>query len=147
MGRMQHWHMTNFKLQLINWRFQYCVFVPITFIRELKHINQISCISKLWQKNPLARDWLHFKKSTIASNLRISWVFFQPVHPFASFCQKPAHSPTKTQYLIPSYLYVYIYIIIYQYHACLYTHDNLMKPLPKLSHHTSKNKSYTHISH
>lgn len=162
---MQHWHMTNFKLQLINWRFQYCVFVPIIFIRELKHINQISCISKLWQKNPLARDWLHFKKSTIASNLRISWVFFQPVHPFASFCQKPAHSPTKTQYLIPSYLY--IYIIIYQYHACLYTHDNLMKPLPKLSHHTSKKQilyahipldhvttysypiipSYTHISH
>ena len=91
--------------------------------------------------------------------------FFQPVHPFASFCQKPAHSPTKTQYLIPSYLY--IYIIIYQYHACLYTHDNLMKPLPKLSHHTSKKQilyahipldhvttysypiipSYTHISH
>ena len=40
-----------------------------------------------------------------------------------------------------------MYIYIYQYHACLYTHDNLMKPLPKLSHHTSKKQIlYAHIS-
>ena len=89
----------------------------------------------------------------------------------SSFCVLLSKTSTFPHQNTISYtlisLCIYIYIIIYQYHACLYTHDNLMKPLPKLSHHTSKKQilyahipldhvttysypiipSYTHISH